>query len=214
MQSTTIPCGSRPSSYRAAMEARGGNGCPTTGEAGARSRPWRARARTVREASCRPAPCEAGGGDTSKRKRRTTSSKAVEPNSDPWSSTMRFGKRLCLSKRSRSVVWLRKHGLQGDHCRIIKVRGGRGESMEPTLADGAVILVNLESRAPKDGRIFIVRDDDLVARRRKTAGPRPRCRMAAIERQPEQERVAHPAIPRRCEGHRGGEVDLAELRIE
>ena len=59
--------------------------------------------------------------------------------------------------------WLREHGLQGDHCRIIRVRG---ESMEPTLADGAAILVNLESREPKDGKIFVVRiDEDLVVKR-------------------------------------------------
>ena len=33
--------------------------------------------------------------------------------------------------------WMRKHGLQGYLCRIVKVTG---ESMEPTLPDGASIL--------------------------------------------------------------------------
>ena len=60
-------------------------------------------------------------------------------------------------------TWLRQHGLRGDECRIIKVSG---ESMEPTLADGAAILANLKSREPKDGKIFVVRvDDDLLVKR-------------------------------------------------
>ena len=59
--------------------------------------------------------------------------------------------------------WLRKRGLKGYECRIIRVDG---ESMEPTLVDGAAILVHLESQEPKDGKIFVVRiDDDLIVKR-------------------------------------------------
>ena len=60
-------------------------------------------------------------------------------------------------------TWLREYDLRGDQCQIIRVRG---ESMEPTLADGAAILVNIESREPKDGKIFVLRrDDDLSVKR-------------------------------------------------
>ena len=52
---------------------------------------------------------------------------------------------------------MRKHGLQPRLCRIVKVTG---ESMEPTLPDGAAILVNMGQRAPRDGRIFVLRSEE------------------------------------------------------
>ena len=58
---------------------------------------------------------------------------------------------------------MRSHGLQGHQCRIVKVIG---ESMEPTLPDGASILVNMGQRDPRDGRIFVVRSEgELIVKR-------------------------------------------------
>ena len=59
--------------------------------------------------------------------------------------------------------WMRRHGLQPHLCRLIKVTG---ESMEPTLTDGASILVNMGQQEPRDGRIFVVRiEDEIVVKR-------------------------------------------------
>ena len=58
---------------------------------------------------------------------------------------------------------MRSHGLQGHQCRIVKVIG---ESIEPTLPDGASILVNMGQRDPRDGRIFVVRSEgELIVKR-------------------------------------------------
>ena len=56
-----------------------------------------------------------------------------------------------------SVRWLKERGLRPSSCRIIRVRG---ESMEPTLPDGAIILVDLATEHPKSGRIFVIRTGD------------------------------------------------------
>ena len=59
--------------------------------------------------------------------------------------------------------WMRKHGMQAHRCRIVTVIG---ESMEPTLPDGASILVNMGQQEPRDGRIFVVRiEDEIVVKR-------------------------------------------------
>ena len=52
------------------------------------------------------------------------------------------------------IRWLRKRGLRPSSCRIIRVRG---ESMEPTLPNGSLILVDLATEHPKSGRIFVIR---------------------------------------------------------
>lgn len=59
--------------------------------------------------------------------------------------------------------WMRKHGLKGRLCRIMKVAG---EGMEPTLPDGVSILVNLEQQEPRDGRLFVVRIADAIVVKR------------------------------------------------
>ena len=105
-------------------------------------------------------------------------------------------------------TWLRKHGLRADHCRIIRVSG---ESMEPTLADGAAILVNLESREPKDGKIFVVRiDDDLVVKRLLHDAA-----TGWLVQSDNPDRRTWPTrpFPDEADDHRGDEVDRAELRI-
>ncbi len=59
--------------------------------------------------------------------------------------------------------WLRKHGLDPRQCRVLHVMG---ESMEPTLVDGASILVNLARQRRRDGRIYVVRTEDgLIVKR-------------------------------------------------
>ena len=53
--------------------------------------------------------------------------------------------------------------LKASQGRIAKVIG---ESMEPTLPDGALSLVNMGERNPRDGRIFVVRiEDESVVKR-------------------------------------------------
>ena len=59
--------------------------------------------------------------------------------------------------------WLRNRGLRPEACRIIRVTGA---SMEPTLVNGATILVYLGSKGLQDGKIFVIRiGDDLVVKR-------------------------------------------------
>ena len=59
--------------------------------------------------------------------------------------------------------WMESHGLEPDLCRVMTVIG---ESMEPTLPDGASILVDMGRQERRERRMFVVRiDDDIVARR-------------------------------------------------
>ena len=59
--------------------------------------------------------------------------------------------------------WLRQRTLRPAMCRIIRVVG---ESMEPTLPDGSALLINLDSKNRKDGKIFVIRiGDELVVKR-------------------------------------------------
>ncbi len=59
--------------------------------------------------------------------------------------------------------WLRKHGLNAHECRVLQVMG---ESMEPTLVDGASILVNLARQRRRARRIYVVRTEDgLIVKR-------------------------------------------------
>ena len=59
--------------------------------------------------------------------------------------------------------WVREHGLKADLCRIIQVSG---EAMEPTLPDGALILIDTAGTEHQDGRIYVLRiGEEVVARR-------------------------------------------------
>ena len=61
--------------------------------------------------------------------------------------------------------WMERHGLEANLCRVMTVIG---ESMEPTLADGASILVDMAQQEPRDRGIFVMRiDDNIIARRLK-----------------------------------------------
>ena len=59
--------------------------------------------------------------------------------------------------------WLSRQGLVADRCSII---GVMGESMEPTLPEGCVILLDRNRRKRREGRIFVVRTEEgLVVKR-------------------------------------------------
>ena len=59
--------------------------------------------------------------------------------------------------------WLSRHGLIADRCRII---GVIGESMEPALPDGCVILLDRNRTKRREGQIFVVRTEDgLIVKR-------------------------------------------------
>ena len=53
--------------------------------------------------------------------------------------------------------WLRSHGLNVKHCRVIEVTG---DSMEPTLEHRAVILVDFQRTVRRRNKIFAMRTDD------------------------------------------------------
>ena len=61
------------------------------------------------------------------------------------------------------ALWLRREGLRAESCQIVQVVG---ESMEPTLPDGCLILVNRRNRDLEDGRVFLIRTgDELIVKR-------------------------------------------------
>ena len=63
------------------------------------------------------------------------------------------------------VAWLRERNLQPKNCRVIEVVG---ESMEPTLADGCSILIDLSSSDPYPRGMFVMRtEDELIVKRLK-----------------------------------------------
>ena len=59
--------------------------------------------------------------------------------------------------------WLRTQNLVTERCRLIRVIG---ESMEPTLPDKALILVDLQRDEPRDGKICVIRiGEELIVKR-------------------------------------------------
>ena len=59
--------------------------------------------------------------------------------------------------------WLSRKGLVAEKCSIISVMG---ESMEPTLPDGCVVLFDRNRTRRRDGDIFVVRTEDgLIVKR-------------------------------------------------
>lgn len=68
-----------------------------------------------------------------------------------------------VSRRKFGRTWLKTRRLDAHRCRVIRVYG---ESMAPTIPDGAAMLVDLDTRELRDRGIFVVRlDDDLLVRR-------------------------------------------------
>jgi phage repressor protein C with HTH and peptisase S24 domain len=59
--------------------------------------------------------------------------------------------------------WLDQRGLKTNHLAVIAVRG---DSMEPELYDGDLILLDRSSTEPRDGDMFVVRySDELFVKR-------------------------------------------------
>ena len=59
--------------------------------------------------------------------------------------------------------WLSRQGLVADRCSII---GVMGESMEPTLPEGCVVLLDRNRQQRREGRIFVLRTEEgLVVKR-------------------------------------------------
>ena len=68
-----------------------------------------------------------------------------------------------LTKVNFPARWLFERGLRPSSCRFIRVKG---ESMEPTLPDGSLILVDLATEHPKSNKIFVIRTaDELIVKR-------------------------------------------------
>ena len=104
--------------------------------------------------------------------------------------------------------WLRKHGLNASECRVIS---GKGESMEPTLADGCSILIRLTG-GRRDGRIYVIRiDDELIAKR---TGRNTEAGWMLVSDNPDQDRFATTAVAGRRQGHRRSEVVRSVVRVE
>ena len=106
------------------------------------------------------------------------------------------------------VAWLRERDLQPKNCRVIEVVG---ESMEPTLADGCSILIDLSRSTPYSKRN--VRVADRRRADRKASRERPGSWMAARQRQPGQRDVSQPTVARRDEHPGRGEVAGRGLQV-
>ena len=60
-------------------------------------------------------------------------------------------------------AWVREHELKADLCRIVRVAG---EAMEPTVSDGALILIDTASTEHRDSKIYVLRiKDEVIVRR-------------------------------------------------
>ena len=59
--------------------------------------------------------------------------------------------------------WLRTQDLVAERCRLIRVVG---ESMEPTLPDRGLVLIDLQRKERRDGKICVIRiGDELIVKR-------------------------------------------------
>lgn len=54
-------------------------------------------------------------------------------------------------------TFMRQFGITEASSRVIYAQG---QSMEPTIGDGRVVLINLADTAPADGRVFLICDQD------------------------------------------------------
>ena len=65
---------------------------------------------------------------------------------------------LAISRR-----WLREHGVSPNHASVITVWG---DSMEPTLRDGDLVLVDTSQNQPRREGIYVLRmGEDLLIKR-------------------------------------------------
>lgn len=54
-------------------------------------------------------------------------------------------------------TFMQQFGLSEEMARVIYASG---ESMEPTIGNGRVVLINMAERTPQDGRVFLICDQD------------------------------------------------------
>lgn len=85
------------------------------------------------------------------------------------------------------AAFLRSVGASRAHARIVDVSG---HSMEPTIPDGAVLLINTAQREPRDRQIYALRiDGELYVKRLVRTGE------AWIARSDNEDRSEYPDIP-------------------
>ena len=66
--------------------------------------------------------------------------------------------------------WLDGHGLDATQCVVL---GVHGDSMQPTLVEGAKILINRAARERRANRIYVIRTNDgVIVKRLRKAGPK------------------------------------------
>ena len=53
--------------------------------------------------------------------------------------------------------WVDRHGIDPGRCAVL---GVQGESMEPTVPDGSLVLIDCTRRSLRNGRVFVVRTGD------------------------------------------------------
>lgn len=72
-----------------------------------------------------------------------------------------------LSKLPFPRAWLQRMGLPEQHARFL---GSRGDSMEPTIMDGAIVLVDIRSRHARTDGIYVLIDGPNVRIKRIAVG--------------------------------------------
>lgn len=76
--------------------------------------------------------------------------------------------RGAVTRLAFSRAWLSRMGIPAADASLVHVEG---ESMAPTLADGAVVLINHARREPRGRRIYVFRDgDELLIKRLELLG--------------------------------------------
>ena len=55
--------------------------------------------------------------------------------------------------------WLHQRGL---HARNLSIVNARGDSMEPTINNGDMLLVDMSKKVPRDSSIYIIRSNDTL----------------------------------------------------
>ena len=84
-----------------------------------------------------------------------------------------------------SLQWIKRRGLDPKELQIIEVKG---DSMEPKLWDGDLILIDRSQTDPKDGRAFVVRVwDEFVVKKVQITGQSAISLISANSEYPPQE---------------------------
>ncbi len=84
-----------------------------------------------------------------------------------------------------SLQWIKRRGLDPKELQIIEVKG---DSMEPKLWDGDLILIDRSQKDPKDGRAFVVRVwDEFVVKKVQITGQSAISLISANSEYPPQE---------------------------